>query len=84
MSHGSSPAAWTAVVMALAGIMIGGIALIPEPHWIWFTVGCVVTLASGLVGRIMSAAGLGAERASDHPDQAPGNVDENRPLTSDH
>jgi hypothetical protein len=61
--HGSSPAAWTAVLLCLAGITIGGVALIPDPHWVWFTVGCVVTLASGLVGRVMSAAGLGAERA---------------------
>lgn len=57
--HGSSPAAWTAVLVCLAGITIGGVALIPDPHWVWFTVGVVVTLASGLVGRIMAAAGLG-------------------------
>jgi hypothetical protein len=61
--HGSSPAAWTAVLMALAGITIGGVALIPEPHWVWFTVGCVIALLSGIVGRIMSAAGLGVSRA---------------------
>lgn len=64
--HGSSPAAWTAVLMCLAGITIGGIALIPDPNWIVFTIGCVVTLASGLVGRAMAAAGFGVDRANDH------------------
>jgi hypothetical protein len=61
--HGSSPAAWTGVILCLAGITIAGVALIPDPHWTWFIVGCVITLASGLVGRVMSAAGLGTERA---------------------
>ena len=32
--HGSSPAAWTAVLLCLAGITIGGVALIPDPHWL--------------------------------------------------
>lgn len=61
--HGSSPAAWTAVLLCLVGITIAGVALIPNPHWTWFTVGCVIAVASGLVGRLMSAAGLGASRA---------------------
>jgi len=58
--HGSSPAAWTAVLLALAGFTIGGLALIPDPHWVLFTVGCVLVGASGLVGLVMSAAGLGS------------------------
>ncbi len=60
--HGSSPAAWTAVVMCLVGITIGGIALVPDPNWVLFTIGTVIALAAGLVGRVMSAAGLGADR----------------------
>lgn len=62
--HGSSPAAWTAVLLALAGITIGGVSLIPEPHWLWFIIGCVVALVAGPVGLVMSAAGMGAD--SDH------------------
>lgn len=64
--HGSSPAAWTAVVMCLAGITIGGVALIPDPHWILFWIGVAIALASGIVGLLMSAAGLGADRADHH------------------
>jgi hypothetical protein len=63
MAHGSSPAAWTAVLVCLLGITIGGVALIPTPHWGWFTAGVVITLAAGLVGRVMAAAGLGLDRS---------------------
>lgn len=58
--HGSSPAAWTAVLIALVGITVGGVALIPTPHWTLFWIGVVLTFASLLVGRLMSAAGLGS------------------------
>jgi len=58
--HGSSPAAWTAVLVALVGITVGGIALIPTPNWILFWIGVVISFASLVVGRVMSAAGLGA------------------------
>lgn len=58
--HGSSPAAWTAVLVALVGITVGGIALIPTPNWILFWIGVALSLASLVVGRVMSAAGMGA------------------------
>lgn len=64
MSHGSSPAAWTAVLVCLVGITIAGLALIPDPNWTWFWIGVAVTLLSGLVGRVLAAAGLGL----DHPE----------------
>ncbi|NRQ50960.1 HGxxPAAW family protein [Aeromicrobium stalagmiti] len=63
--HGSSPAAWTGVIMCLVGITIGGVALIPDPNWILFTIGTVIALAAGVVGYAMAAAGYGADRA-DH------------------
>ena len=61
--HGSSPAAWTAVIMCLVGITIGGVALIPDPNWLLFTIGAVVAVGAGPVGWIMAAAGLGVDRA---------------------
>jgi hypothetical protein len=64
MSHGSSPAAWTAVLVCLLGITIGGLALIPDPNWTLFWVGVAVTLLAGVVGRVMAAAGMGM----DHPE----------------
>jgi len=62
MSHGSSPAAWTAVVVSLIGFAIGGIALIPEPNWTFFAIGCVLAVGGAPLAKIMSMAGLGAER----------------------
>jgi uncharacterized membrane protein HdeD (DUF308 family) len=64
--HGSSPAAWTAVIMALVGILIGGVALIPDPNWILFTIGAVLAVLAGIVGWAMAAAGFGVDRAADH------------------
>ncbi|WP_375003174.1 HGxxPAAW family protein [Aeromicrobium sp. CTD01-1L150] len=69
MSHGSSKASWTAVLLCLAGITIGGVALIPNPNWVLFTIGTVLALASGPVGMVMAAAGLGLDRPGE---QAPG------------
>lgn len=63
MSHGSSPAAWTAVLLCLAGITIAGVSLIPHPNWVLFTIGSVVVVISGIVGKVMAAAGLGVQRA---------------------
>lgn len=64
MSHGSSPAAWTAVLVCLAGITIGGIALIPEPNWMLFTIGTLMALVSGIIGKVMASAGFGMDRSS--------------------
>ncbi|AWB92023.1 HGxxPAAW family protein [Aeromicrobium chenweiae] len=61
--HGSSPAAWTGVLLCLLGITVGGIGLIPEPNWIVFYIGVGITLASGLIGWGMAAAGFGVDRA---------------------
>jgi hypothetical protein len=62
MSHGSSPAAWTAVLVCLLGITVGGLALIPDPNWTLFWVGVGITLVSGIIGRVMAAAGLGLDQ----------------------
>ncbi len=59
--HGSSPAAWTAVTLCLIGFTVGGIALVIGPSWSMFTVGVVLTLLSGVVAKVMSAAGYGSK-----------------------
>ncbi len=63
MSHGSSPAAWTGVLVCLGGITLAGVALIPNPNWVLFTIGCVMTVAAGIIGRVMAAAGMGIDRS---------------------
>lgn len=66
MSHGNSPAAWTAVLVCLVGFTVGAIGLIPDPNWVVFTIGVVLTLVAAPIGKIMSAAGLGIDRAAGH------------------
>ncbi|MFD1826630.1 MULTISPECIES: HGxxPAAW family protein [Mumia] len=59
--HGSSPAAWTAVVICLIGFTVGGVALLMGPNWVLFWVGVALTLGSAVVAKVMSAAGLGVK-----------------------
>ncbi|MFT4187267.1 MAG: HGxxPAAW family protein [Aeromicrobium sp.] len=59
--HGSSPASWTAVLLALVGFAVGGVGLIPEPNWLIFTIGCVLALIAAPVGWVMGRVGLGAK-----------------------
>lgn len=60
--HGSSAASWTGVLLALLGTTIGGIALIPTPNWVLFTIGCALALIAGPVSYVMSVAGKGSKR----------------------
>ena len=66
MSHGSSPAAWTAVITSLVGFTVGAVALIPEPNWTIFTIGCVLAVGAAPLGKIMAMAGLGIDRQKQH------------------
>lgn len=61
MSHGSSTASWTAVLVALAGFTIGGIGLVPDPNWIVFWIGVGLTLVAAPLGKILSSAGYGID-----------------------
>jgi hypothetical protein len=60
--HGSTPAAWTAVTLALVAFCVGGIGLMIGPNWWVFVAGCVLLALSAAVGKVMQAMGLGAEQ----------------------
>lgn len=79
MSHGSSTASWTAVVVCLIGFTVGGIGLIPTPNWTVFTIGAALAVLSAPLGLIMARLGYGAERAAGHGDTKHG-VDEHRAV----
>ncbi len=66
MAHGSSPAAWSGVLLCLVGFLVAGIALIPTPPWTVFWIGVAIVAISGLVGKIMAAAGLGVNNNAHH------------------
>lgn len=57
--HGHTPAAWTAVLIILAGIFIGAFA-VAVLNWPLFWIGGVAVIILGLVvGKVMQMMGLG-------------------------
>ena len=62
--HGNTPAAWTGVMIILAGFVVGGIGLVID-QMVLFWVGVALIPIGGIVGKIMQKMGLGAEPASD-------------------
>ena len=58
-SHGSTPAAWTAVSIMFVGFLISGLALPFELPWLFF-VGLVVVVAGAVAGKVMSMMGMGS------------------------
>jgi hypothetical protein len=57
--HGSTPAAWTAVVLALIAFLVGAAGLMMMV-WPLFWVGVGLLALSVVVGKVMQAMGLGA------------------------
>ena len=58
-SHGSTPAAWTAVGIMFLGFLVSGVALPLALPWLFF-VGLGVVAAGAVTGRVMSMMGMGS------------------------
>ncbi|HKE50069.1 MAG TPA: HGxxPAAW family protein [Actinomycetes bacterium] len=58
--HGHSTAAWTAVVLALAGFVVGGVALVLAAPWLFF-VGVGLLVLAAVSGKVLQMMGLGAK-----------------------
>ncbi len=58
VSHGSSPAAWTAVGLVALGSLIMCVAVVVTTVWL-FVVGAVVAVAGAGAGKLLSAMGFG-------------------------
>jgi hypothetical protein len=43
------PISWVGTSIVIVGFIIGGIAFIPGPHWVWFWVGTGVAIIGLLV-----------------------------------
>jgi cyanate permease len=57
--HGNTPAAWSAVVLALVGFTVGGVGLMFDPvKYPIFWVGIGVTVAAGVLFVVMARLGL--------------------------
>jgi hypothetical protein len=58
-NHGNTPAAWTAVAVAMLGFVVGGVALMLEPvNMTLFWIGCALGVGSLLVFAVMAKLGL--------------------------
>lgn len=60
-SHGSTPAAWTLVVLVVLGFIVSTVGLVIG-QWPVFWAGVGVVALGGIVGGVMKAAGLGKPR----------------------
>lgn len=56
--HGSTPAAWTAVVIITLAFVVGTVAIILA-NWTWFWVGVGLVVVGAVVGKVMQSMGLG-------------------------
>jgi len=64
-NHGNTPAAWTAVVVALAGFVVGGIGLVMGNMTV-FWVGVVLAPVALVVLGVMNKMGYGNEGETRH------------------
>lgn len=58
-NHGNTPAAWTAVLIALAGFLVGGVGLMATIMPL-FWAGLIMQPLALIVGVVMSRMGFGA------------------------
>ena len=63
--HGNTPAAWTAVTVALLGFIVGGIGLMVG-NMTLFWIGVALAPIALIVGKIMSMIGYGAPQEGHH------------------
>ena len=59
--HGSTPAAWTLVVLVTLGFIVSTVGLVIG-QWTVFWAGVVIVAVGAIVGGVMRAAGLGKPR----------------------
>ena len=59
-NHGSTPAAWTGVLIVLVGFVVGGLGLVLE-NMLVFWIGVACAPLGAVVGYAMGKMGLGAE-----------------------
>ena len=58
-NHGNTPAAWTAVTVALVGFVVGGVGLMLSPISMpIFWVGVAIVVAAGVIFAVMNKMGL--------------------------
>ena len=61
--HGSTPAAWTAVIIMMVAVLIGGIAVVIESWPLFWIGGVALVVVGAIVGKVMQLMGYGATQA---------------------
>lgn len=65
-NHGQTPAAWTAVIIATLGFLVGAYAIvISSPLLFWISVAIIVV--GGIAGWVLKAMGFGQDSTPAHP-----------------
>jgi hypothetical protein len=60
--HGSTPAAWTLVVIISIAFVVGTLAIILG-NWPMFWVGVALVAVGAIVGKVMAMMGMGKKKA---------------------
>ena len=58
IGHGNTPAAWTCVLIMMAGALVSSIGFVIA-SWLWFNIGLGVMVLGLIVGFAMKKAGYG-------------------------
>ncbi len=61
--HGSTPAAWTTVILVMIAFLLGTLAVVMG-NWVLFWVSAALVVVAGIIGVIMKKAGLGKKAAA--------------------
>ena len=61
-SHGSTPAAWTLVVLFVLGVIVSTVALVLG-SWLGFWIGVVIVALGAIAGGVLKVAGFGKPRS---------------------
>jgi hypothetical protein len=58
-SHGNTPAAWSAVTVALLGFVVGSVGLMLQPvSYLVFWIGVALVVAAGIVFGVLAKLGF--------------------------
>lgn len=63
--HGSTPAAWTTVLLVTIAFIVGTLGVMLG-NWVMFWVGAGILVLGAIVGKIMAMAGLGKKKSTAH------------------
>ena len=61
--HGSTPAAWTTVILVMIAFLLGTLAVVMG-NWVLFWASAALVVVAGIIGVIMKKAGLGKKAAA--------------------